>query len=210
VLTLLSALFLTGAMRPGSSGPSFVNGTIHEGEEVTCDLPAADHIRNIGSSVDGKGMCVTSSLEMAARWQGGDEWRGLRDWCAREPGGAWPEKVDRQLKAFARAQGLPAPRYLQYRGRDPRPFLEAIDRTGRMACVTYGYSPRYGGTIAHMVCCLKFRGKWAVVLDNNFPGDQAYEWMPLNEMLRRISYPSGTAWVFVWLMPPPPPVPHNI
>src|SRR5262249_12039796 len=141
-------------------GGSFINGKIHDSEEITCDLPAAEQLRNVGSDVDRKGMCVMSSVEMAARWQGMAEWEGLRDWCARQPGGAWPEKVDRQLAAFAKAKGLPAPRYLQYQGRDPCPLLELIDRTGRMACVTYGYSPRYGGPIAHMVCCVKYRGRW--------------------------------------------------
>jgi hypothetical protein len=79
-----------------------------------------------------------------------------------------------------------------------------------MACVTYGYSPRYGlQTIAHMVCCAKFSGKYAVVLDNNFPGEDSYEWMSLAEMLKRVKHPSGSGWVFVWLAPSPPPVPHN-
>src|SRR5262249_1613552 len=104
---------------------------------------------------------------------------------------------------------IPRPQYLQYQGRDPRPLLEAIDRTGRMACMTYGYGPRYGGTIAHMVCCVKFSGEWAVGLDNNFPGEEASGWLSFDEMLRRIQYPTGAAWVFVWLTPPPPPIPHN-
>jgi hypothetical protein len=60
-----------------------------------------------------------------------------------------------------------------------------------------------------MVCCVKFRGQWAVALDNNFPGDDSYEWLSLDEMLRRIKYPTGNAWIVVWLTPPPPPVPHN-
>lgn len=202
--------FVTADFGASSAGRgSFVNGPAHNGEEITCDLPASEHLRNIGSHVDQKGMCVLSSVEMAARWQGMTEWHGLRDWAAREPGGAWPEKVDRQVVAFAKQHSLTPPIYLQYQGRDPRPLLDAIDRTARMACVTYGYSPRYGGSIAHMVCCVKFRRQWAVVLDNNFPGEDLYEWVPLDEFLRRVKHPTGTAWVFVWLTPPPPPAPHN-
>jgi hypothetical protein len=60
-----------------------------------------------------------------------------------------------------------------------------------------------------MVCCAKFGGQWAVVLGNNFPDEHTYEWMNRDELLRRISYPDGRAWVFVWLSPSPPPVPKN-
>jgi hypothetical protein len=33
--------------------------------------------------------------------------------------------------------------------------------------------------------------------------------MSLEELLRRIKHPGGSGWLFVWLAPPPPPVPHN-
>jgi hypothetical protein len=189
--------------------PSFVNGREHGGEALTCDLPANEHMSNIGSRVDGRGMCVMSSLEMAARWQGLEFLRGLRDWCAKEAGGAYPGKVDRQLRDFCAAKSISTPAYLQYEGRNPGPILELCETTGRMACITYGRSPRYGGAIAHMVCCAKFGGQWAVVLDNNFPGNNSYEWMTRDELLRRLSYPDGRAWVFVWLAPSPPPAPKN-
>ena len=42
-------------------------------------------------------MCVMSSLEMAARWANLEQLRGLRDWCAQQPGGAYPAEVDKQL-----------------------------------------------------------------------------------------------------------------
>lgn len=188
---------------------SFVNGREHAGESLTCDLPASEHLTNIGSRVDGRGMCVMSSIEIAARWQGLESLRGLRDWCAKEPGGAYPAKVDRQLRDFCKSRGIPVPNYLQYEGRNPGPILDRCEKTGRMACITYGFSPRYHGAIAHMVCCAKHGGRWAVVLDNNFPGEHSYEWMSREELLRRISYPDGRAWIFVWLAPPPPPVPRN-
>lgn len=187
---------------------SLVNGRAHDGDELTCDLPGSEHLKNTGSRVDQRGMCVMSSIEMAARWQGLESMRGLRDWCAGEPGGAYPAKVDRQLKAFCAARGIPVPPYVQYEGRNPAPLLELCERTERMACVTYGYSPRYSGRIAHMTCCPKFGSRWAVCLDNNFPGEHSYEWMSPAEMLRRVTSPDGTGWVFVWLAPSPPPPPH--
>jgi len=209
-IPVFSGWLLLAELSAGAGSPaSFINGREHDHEELACDLPARDQIRNIASAADGQGMCVMSSIEMAARWQGLESMRGLRDWCARQPGGAYPAKVDQQVKAYCASKHVPAPLYLQYEGNDPRPILQLCDRTGRMACLTYGYSPRYGGTIAHMTCCPKFSGKWAVCLDNNYPGDQSYEWMPPDEMIRRTKLPSGSAWVFVWLAPPPPPVPHN-
>jgi hypothetical protein len=203
---------------PGGSADSHVGGNTYDGEELTCDLPGDQHIKNIGSRRDGAGMCVMSSVEMAARWDGLEEYRGLRDWCANEAGGAYPEKVDDQLKRYAKAKGLPEPRYFQYTGEDPGPLLELIDTTGRMAAVAYGTSPRYGGqAINHMVCCPKYSGKYGVVLDNNFPGADRYEWIPRAELIRRMKTAAGPggrathspAWVFVWLDAPPPPVPHN-
>lgn len=208
-LTLGFAFILAAALVAQSARSSFINGREHEGEALTCDLPEIEHLTNVGSRVDGRGMCVMSSIEMAARWQGLESLRGLRDWCAKQPGGAYPAKVDRQLRDFCAARGISIPRYLQDEGRNPDPVLDLCEKTGRMACMTYGYSPRYRGAIAHMVCCAKFNGQWAVVLDNNFPGEHKYEWMSRDELLRRISFPDGHAWVFVWLAPPPPPIPRN-
>jgi hypothetical protein len=208
-VTLGSSLALAASLLAQASRSGFINGREHNGEALTCDLPADEHLANIGSRIDGRGMCVMSSIEIAARWQGLESLRGLRDWCAKQPGGAYPAKVDRQLSDFCRSKAIPVPAYLQYEGRDPGPILDLCEKTGRMACVTYGFSPRYRGTIAHMVCCAKFGGRWAVVLDNNFPGDRSYEWMSRDELARRILSPDGRAWVFVWLAPPPPPVPRN-
>lgn len=199
----------------GGGEKAFVAGRVHAGEPLDVDLPGALHMKNIGSRVDGKGMCVFSSIEMAARWHGLDQYIGIRDFAAKEPGGGWPEKVDRQLAAFCRSKSLPEPRYLQYEGPDVEPVIAAALRTGRMACVTYGFGERYigarnpTGEIGHMVCLAKYSGQWAVVLDNNFPGESTYEWMSRTEAIRRVTLPRRSGWVFVWLEPPPPPSPRN-
>jgi hypothetical protein len=191
----------------------FIGGPTHDGEELTCDLPESLHLWNVGSKIDRKGMCVDTSAEMAGRWGNVPAIAGFRDyWAARAPGGNWPGGLARQIRDYYRAKGLPEPPYVQYQGPDPAPLLELIDRTGRMACVTYGYSPRYGKTIYHMVCCPKFGGQWAVCLDNNPIGigpGRKYEWVERAEFVRRVKHPSGQAWVFVWLSPPPPPPPFN-
>src|SRR5205085_2505811 len=94
--------------------------------EVTCDLPADQRIKNVGSRVDGAGMCVASSWEMAMRYQGLDALRGFRDWCARFPGGGYPAKLDKQIQQFCREKGLAAPGYVQYEGRDAALLREAL------------------------------------------------------------------------------------
>src|ERR1043165_1669555 len=154
------SLLLLAAVPVLAVAQSWINGPIHEGQAIQCDLPDEQQIRNIGSRVDGAGMCVMSSIEMAARHQGLEQLRGLRDWAAKFPGGAYPQKVDQQLNRFFKQKGIPAVPYLQYEGKQPEQLLELIDRTNRMACITYGYSPRYksrlnpSGAISHMVCCV--------------------------------------------------------
>lgn len=149
IAVLLGTWYLTQPASPGDSAPprqpsvsndsraATVAGREFEGQAITADLPESLHIRNRGGS-DGAGMCVMSSIEMAALWAGLDSMRGLRDWCALQPGGAFPAKVDQQITAFCKQKGIPVPAYIQYEGRDVVPLLRLIDKTGRMAGVTYG------------------------------------------------------------------------
>jgi hypothetical protein len=192
---------------PGDNS-STVAGRSYQGEELACDLPGSQQFKNIGSKKDGAGMCVFTSIEMAARWHGMESFRGFRDWCAEKyAGGGYPGNVDEHIASYCKAKSIAVPLYVQYEGADVGAVLDLCDKTGRMACMTYGWSPRYGSTIAHMTCCPKHSGKFAVCLDNNFPGEQTYEWMSLAELERRVKHPSGSGWVFVWLAPSPPPVP---
>lgn len=193
---------------------SLVNGPRLEGEAVTCDYPTTEHMWNIGGR-DGAGMCVMSSIEMSAIYQGLEQMRGLRDWCAREDGGAYPSKVDDQLQRFCKAKRIEVPPYLQYEGPDPGPIMDLADRTGRLICCTYGYSPRYvsarnpAGVIYHMVCAPRCRDRLGVVMDNNAVGgvnkQNLSEWMTRDELIRRVRFHRNSGWVFVWLAPPPPP-----
>lgn len=222
---LVCAFVSASSQVPLSFGPAAVAGKAYSGEEITADLPLPEMMWNIGSRVDGLGMCVMTSIEQAAGYQGLGQYRGLREWAARYPGGAYPSKVDDQLAKFAREKLLPPPQYLQYTGGDPtelRELLELIDRTGRIACIAYGYSARYGGPINHMVFSPKpGSGKWACIVDNNKIGgvtddeSKRFEWMARAELEDRMRTQAGrfgsvqksNPWVFVWLAPPPPPVP---
>ncbi|GIW83080.1 MAG: hypothetical protein KatS3mg105_4887 [Gemmatales bacterium] len=174
-------------------------------QPVRIDLPVDQRLRNCGGA-DGAGMCVMSSIEMAARWCHLEELRGLRDWCARQPGGAYPAKVDRQLRDFCREKKIPVPDYIQYTGSDIDLLRKAL-ATGRMPAVTYTGNDgvRYRGRIAHMVNLVQLNNDWAALLDNNGIGADELLWMTPEEFRRRF----GIGWVFLWLAPPPPPVPHN-
>lgn len=194
------------------SGPtSWVNGRSHDNETLTADFPGSLYMQNIPSRVDGAGMCVMTSIEILAHYLGLTDYYGIRDRCAEEPGGGWPEKVVRQIAAWEKAKGIKPIPYLQYAGSDPRAVLERLDKAGLPFAHSYSYSPRYGGRIAHMVANVKFGGKYSVVLDNNPMNDlhpetnEMFEWMPKEEMLRRAG--GREIWIFAWLAPPPPPVP---
>jgi hypothetical protein len=174
-------------------------------------LPVGQRIKNIPSRVDGAGMCVMSSVEMAARYANLEALRGVRDWAARQPGGGYPEKIDRQLRQFCQQKSVPVPPYVQYEGKDPAILLAAL-RSGRMAGVTYSGSDgvRYRGPIAHMVCLVAYDAAsgWAAVLDNNAVGENELLWMSLDDFQRRW-LGHGGGWAFVWLAAPPPPPPRN-
>lgn len=190
---------------------AIVNVAEYKGKEFTCDLPAYEHMKNIGSKVDGAGMCVWSSQEHAAIYQCMEDFRGVRDyWADRERGGGWPQRNDDQIPRYAKAKGVSTPAFLQIETSDVNKIRQAmtlISKTGRMACITYGYSPRYRSGISHMTNCVHFDQNIAVCLDNNFPG--SYEVMSSDEIIRRMKATSGSAWIFVWLTSPPPPAPKN-
>jgi hypothetical protein len=203
---------------PAGNGKAVVDGPQHDGHEITVDLAPEQQFRNIGSKLDGAGMCVFTSIEMAARAQGLEQMRGYRDWWASvSKGGGWPDQVDKSLKAWFKHKGIQPIPYVQYEGKEPERVMSLIDKTGRMACITYGWGERYGTSIAHMVCSPGFRGKYGVVLDNNFVAkktangwdENIYEWMDQAELCRRMKLGSGAAWIFVWLPPPPPPAARN-
>lgn len=198
---------------------SFINGLSHDGQDVTCDLPGSQQIGNIGSKVSSHdqfgrpyqaGMCVFTAIEMAAIHSGLEQMRGFRNWVAeRYEGGGYPEKVDQCLKDYFEAHNMAPIRYVQYQGTSPDVVLKLCDKTGRMACMTYGYSPRYGRSVQHMVNGVGFK-KYGIVLDNNYIGEDRMEWMLTKEIVRRSIYPNRSAWIFVWCAPPPPPSPRNL
>lgn len=121
-----------------------------------------------------------------------------------EPGGGYPEKVDRMIQKYA-----PGVQYIQDTTGNLE-LLRAAIKSGRMPGVTYGGSdPHYGGYVAHMVSLVHLDDKWAVVSDNNFPGDNQHVWMTVPEFVQRWKAGGGGGWSVILLNPGPPPIPYN-
>lgn len=184
-------------------------------EEIQCDLPGELHKRNTGGigprgPGSGAGLCVFTSIEHSAIHQNVPELLGFQKWMTHRPGGGYPEKVDKMVSVFCKERGVPVPRYLQVEGGDME-ILKLACKTGRMPGVTYCWSPtgRYSGKyIAHMVNIVHASDEWACVLDNNYPGEDRYEWMSWSEF-RKTFMGNGGGWAVILLPPGPPPAPTN-
>lgn len=171
------------------------------GTRATVDLPTAQHMRNVGGS-DGAGLCVFTSIQHAAYWQGVNTLDGFREWMRRRPGGGWPGKVDQMLSQFCREKGIPVPDYVQHTGGDDA-FLELALLTDRMPSVTYdGRDDFYRSFIYHMVNLAHMDATRAAIIDNNRPG--VWLWMTRADFLNRWRGSNG-GWAVVLLAPPPPP-----
>lgn len=169
--------------------------------EAMCDLPPAQHVRNIAAPKDGLGNCVWASMDMAARWSNYHPLIGIINKV--EYGGGYPEKVEKIIKQFGAGVEV-----VQYEGNDLA-FIELALKTGRIACTTFGYSSRYGGaaSIQHMVITVYLDNAYACVIDDNFPG--TWEWMTRAEYEWRFRHPNRQGWAYVLVCPPPPPIPVN-
>lgn len=193
--------FVAAPLLAGGLGTATPNGPTHDGSEVVTDLPESLRVRNTVGT-DGLGLCVWASTEMMARYLNVRGLVGIFEAMRKEPGGGWPERVDREMAARC-----PDVKYRQYLGGDLDFIRQGID-SGRPVCATYGYGEFYGGrTIAHMILVVAMDDRQTGVLDNNDP-DHIW-WMPTEEFARRFAWPSGQGWAWYALAPPPPPPPHN-
>lgn len=179
--------------------------------EIQIDLPGTQHLKNTGGS-DGAGLCVFTSISHSARWANVDLLSNFRDWMKKYPGGGWPEKVDQKIAQISKEKGVTPPKYIQIEGgKEVLQTLQLACVSGRMPGVTYSFSPtgRYGGQrIAHMVSLVHLDSKYACVLDNNYPGEDKYEWMTVNDFLK--TFTGGrSGWAFILLNNGPPPIPWN-
>lgn len=185
-------------------GYPLLDGPTHQGIEVQCDLPPALRLKNIGGT-DGAGLCVFTSINHAARFQNEKDLWDFQRQMSHEPGGGYPEKVDRMLAKYA-----PKVHYVQYEGNDLS-VLEKVLASGRMPAVTYdGRDPNYGPLrIAHMVNLIHLDKNWAVILDNNFIKDGEQCWMTREEFASRWRGGDRLAWAVFLSAPAPAPIPQK-
>ncbi len=210
----LLAIILIAYLSPISFGQLVstitIGGPSYQGKDVQVDLPADQRIKNIGSKLDGAGMCVFSSVEMSGRWANLEQLRGFRNWCAEHyPGGGYPSKLDKLLKAYCAAKSISVPVMIQVEGAEDFAFLELALKTGRMPSITYsGRDPHYHGqSVSHMVCIVYLDKEVAAICDNNFVGDNELVWMTRAEFNSR--HKEGGAWGVVFQNPGATPPPRN-
>jgi hypothetical protein len=178
-------------------------------EEINCDLPGRFHQKNTGG-IDGAGLCVYASARHAGRWQNDPGFAGLFDWMKSHPGGSYPEKFKRTLEQYCKEKGLTVPDYIQVEEND-YDLLVAASRNGYMIGSTYSYSPtgRYNGQrISHMVSLAHVSPNWVAVLDNNYIGENKYEWLTPKEYMKTATG-GRTLWAVILLVPQPPPCPKG-
>jgi len=179
--------------------------------ELQIDLPGSLHQKNIASS--GLGCCVFRSIDHAARWANIPALQHFPEWMVQKhiPGGGYPQKVADLIPKIAKDRKMPEPDFVQVEGNDLE-ILKLATATGRMPGVTYSKSPtgRYGGQrIAHMVNIVHADDQWFVVLDNNYIGENNYEWMTPQEFLKTYSGMGGRGWAVILIPNGPPPIPRN-
>lgn len=198
-----------GRQNPLSVGAK-VGGPSLDGSEVSCDYPGDRHVKNTASK--GLGLCVFTSIHHACDWQNVPALLNMPKWMISKgiPGGGYPAKVAQLIPRLAQERGQPTPEYFQVESNDLE-ILKTACASGRMPCITYAFSPtgRYGGSrIAHMVNLVHADDKYFVILDNNYVGEDKYEWLTPQEFLR--SYSGGsTGWAVIFNDPPPPMPPYN-
>ena len=175
---------------------------------VACDLPTDLRAKNVGGR-DGAGLCVFTSIMHSARYQNERRLWDFQAQMKKEPGGGYPEKVDRMVEKYGRGT-----QYVQHQGGDLEFLFRAL-QSGRMPSVTYsGRDPHYGRQrVSHMVNLVHLdppgsSPRLAAVLDNNYVGETQLVWMTAEEFVSRWKDMSG-GWAVVLLAPPPPPVPKN-
>lgn len=142
-----------------------------DGKEFNAPVKLEHAVQNWSSF--GLGCCVVASQCASANHFGHPEWvETLRALSKREPGGHYPEKLQRLFENVKKQH--PDFRWEQFWG---LPQDQAVTKLvgwseeGFPVGVTYGFGERYGSEIDHMVCCLHVSadpsGYW-VFLDNNF------------------------------------------
>lgn len=153
--------------------------------ETLADVPPQLRQPN-WNAANGQGSCVNASTITLLRWLGLEEHAAW--WRDNYEGGEW----DTSHISHMTASGL---KFAYTDTGDPA-FLDWVSRNRLGAGIFY--KPR------HAINLVDLSQEWAVLLDNNRPGE--YEYVPREEFLTnwRNEY-QGFAWTFIWSPPPPLP-----
>lgn len=163
-------------------------------------IPSEMHRKNEGSTVDKAGLCVISSIEANARYQGVPGFQAGEDselWrrAKAAPGGYYPEKLERLLKEV-----LPGEKWFSWEG-EGTDLVRAYSAKGYPVGTTTNSGELYGDeSIHHMVSTVHADDSLACLVDNNDPGK--FRWVTAAEFARRFP-DGGKGWGFVWLRLPP-------
>lgn len=220
VLTALSLALLVGSLLAIDTRPEPVSS---DGTKAVIDIPREAHMQNTGGS-DGAGLCVPTSITVAARWHNLPDLYNYRKFTEGRPGGSYPEQTAADLKVYASRNKITLPPFIQHTGGDES-FLDLCYATRRAPGITYaGLDNFYDSGIAHMVNGAHLDAKHGAIIDNNRAG--SWVWMTRAQLLNRWKglrddgreilvpvrsglitrwVPVGGGWAFVWLTPPPPP-----
>jgi hypothetical protein len=178
-------------------------------DEPTVDLLTNNSVpKNIGSYVDGAGMCVASSIQGLLNNQEIYGYEEFREWAAKRPegGGAGPSKVDMYFSEYPKAKNTKPVQYVSVEGEGTLELIKTALKSGRGVAATDGgdksYYKRY---VYHMTNIVKFdeTNNTVWIVDNN---RLIVEKVPYQEWVNRHSF--GGRWAIVLLEKPTLPVPH--
>jgi hypothetical protein len=180
--SLLSLSFAAAARAETRGGPISPDGRVL----ITAYLPLNQRMFNRGGS-DGAGLCVYTSVTMAARYQREERLLGLREYSEKRAGGSWPEKLARDIETVA--PGVP---WLNYEGSSFE-VVKAALASERMASISIP---------GHMLNVVYADDRWVCLLDNNDIYDRSTKrdskliWLTPAEFRRK-----WTGWAVVLLKP---------
>jgi len=134
---------------------------------------------------------VFTSIEWSARTQGVGKLYGLQAYMRRQPGGGWPEKVDRVVAAYAKSK-VGYVHIVDDSAESYADLLAECLRAGLYPSITWGgdVSHYRGQRIDHMVSLVSLTDSEVGILDNNFPSEILYVDRPT--ALRRMAMGTTT------------------
>lgn len=180
---------------PDSHGEVVLDKPEWKGVKANAPIPPNLHFKNTGGS-DGAGLCVDTSVTIAGAYLGlEDFWKlgqsSLMVDARKNPGGSWPEKLERELKEHY-------PNASWYSWESPTTEQVAdFSSQGLPVCTTTNTGALYGyDYIYHYIVNIHCDDDIAMIVDSNDPGK--YHAMPRAEYDRRAPNPKKM-WGFVFL-----------